>query len=208
MTEIIVLRRKGRRRKQPENVILSLSFADFLVGTTFIASVIFRTSFDSNGTIQASLTSIFAFSIVVSVVHILLIAVDRIYSVLRPLRYRVILTRKRTYIVIATVWIFSIVLTTFMALLPCIIKRKDHPGLFQGIAISLTGGIVLIVYGYLGLYLVKKHAVRVSPTQNNCRNLSFNKKTRDTMFYTLLLSHLSFVLFQQQPAGCYQDEWI
>ena len=118
MTEIIVLRRKGRRRKQPENVILSLSFADFLVGTTFIASVIFRTSFDSNGTIQASLTSIFAFSIVVSIVHILLIAVDRIYSVSRPLRYRVILTRKRTYIVIATVWIFSIVLTTFMALLP------------------------------------------------------------------------------------------
>ena len=194
--EIIVLGRKGRNRKQPENFILSLSFADLLVGATYIITGLFRISPNSINPAKARLKIILYFSIVTSILHVSFITVERLYAVLRPLKYRVILTTKRTRMNIAIVWIFSISIMTFWAILPHVIKLKPkhRSGFFQGIIIFITGGAMLIVYGFLGRYLaiVRKRTVRVSPAQNNSRKLSVKENTRDTMFYTCIA--IAFIL--------------
>ena len=98
-------------RSSPSNFILvSMALADLSVGlvvcpiTAYWGWVIFE-----KGTSPFDLSVIFAinvFSVNVSFGHMFLLTVDRLFSVVKPLQYRVIITNKRAVIASCVCWIY------------------------------------------------------------------------------------------------------
>ena len=98
-------------RSSPSNFILvSMALADLLVGlvvcpiTAYWGWVIFE-----KGTSPFDLSVIFAinvFSVNVSFGHMFLLTVDRLFAVVKPLQYRVIITNKRAVIGSCVCWIY------------------------------------------------------------------------------------------------------
>jgi len=98
-------------RSSPSNFILvSMALADLSVGlvvcpiTAYWGWVIFET-----GTSPFDLSVIFAinvFSVNVSFGHMFLLTVDRLFAVVKPLQYRVIITNKRAVIASCVCWIY------------------------------------------------------------------------------------------------------
>ena len=111
--EIIALCRKGGKRKKPEHMILSLSCADFLVGIAYliygIGKIILKYNPNSHqiSAVANEARASFAFSVVVSILHIFVIATERFYAVKRPLKYRTAVTNKRIIIILIIIWILS-----------------------------------------------------------------------------------------------------
>ena len=98
-------------RSSPSNFILvSMALADLSVGlvvcpiTAYWGWVIFE-----KGTSPFDLSAIFAinvFSVNVSFGHMFLLTVDRLFAVVKPLQYRVIITNKRAVIGSCVCWIY------------------------------------------------------------------------------------------------------
>ena len=98
-------------RSSPSNFILvSMALADLSVGlvvcpiTAYWGWVIFE-----KGTSPFDLSVIFAinvFSVNVSFGHMFLLTVDRLFAVVKPLQYRVIITNKRAVIASCVCWIY------------------------------------------------------------------------------------------------------
>ena len=98
-------------RSSPSNFILvSMALADLSVGlvvcpiTAYWGWVIF-----DKGTSPFDLSVIFAinvFSVNVSFGHMFLLTVDRLFAVVKPLQYRVIITNKRAVIASCVCWIY------------------------------------------------------------------------------------------------------
>ena len=100
-------------RSSPSNFILvSMALADLSVGlvvcpiTAYWGWVIFE-----KGTSPFDLSVIFAinvFSVNVSFGHMFLLTVDRLFAVVKPLQYRVIITNKRAVIASCVCWIYFV----------------------------------------------------------------------------------------------------
>ena len=100
-------------RSSPSNFILvSMALADLSVGlvvcpiTAYWGWVIFE-----KGTSPFGLSVIFAinvFSVNVSFGHMFLLTVDRLFAVVKPLQYRVIITNKRAVIASCVCWIYFV----------------------------------------------------------------------------------------------------
>ena len=193
--EIFVLLRKGRKRKNPENLILSLSWADFLVGLVYVifgASKIiadYKPKYEPTAlTLARNTRLVLAFTVVVSVLHILLIAVERFYAVKRPLKYRTVVTKKRINFIITAVWTFSLTLIALLRLLPLVLKRPTgsvaRTGVLQGCIIFVSDGVMILVYGYLSYYLFNRSKTKLLTANSDERSkeISYAKQKRDTVF--------------------------
>ena len=112
-------------RSSPSNFILvSMALADLSVGlvvcpvTAYWGWVIFE-----KGTSPFDLSVIFAinvFSVNVSFGHMFLLTVDRLFAVVKPLQYRVIISNKRAVIASCVCWIY------FLAFGCSFLMLRDH----------------------------------------------------------------------------------
>ena len=101
---------KKLRSSPPNFILVSMALADLSVGlvvcpiTAYWGWVIFE-----KGTSPFDLSVIFAinvFSVNVSFGHMFLLTVDRLFAVVKPLQYRVIITNKRAVIASCICWIY------------------------------------------------------------------------------------------------------
>ena len=190
--EIIVLLKKGRKRKKPENLILSLSCADFFIGLVYIifgaSKIMIHYNPKSKSTarkVAKNTRLVFSFTIVVSVLHLLVIAVERFHAVTRPLKYRTFVTRKRITFIVISVWTFSLSVIALLRLLPTALKQsKAKIGVYQGWLIFITAGVMILVYGYLAYYLFNRFQTKSSTGNTDKRNteISYVDQKRDTIF--------------------------
>ena len=116
--EILMIVRIKRKKKVHEILLLSLSLSDLMFGMSniFVSSFYLNYGFTNQNLINAIYTLYFFF-IISSIFHLLFIAVNSLFMVLRPLQHKTFLTRKKVYIVITAIWISAVLLSVLMQIL-------------------------------------------------------------------------------------------
>ena len=187
IAEIVVLGKKGGNRKKAEHIILSLSCADFLVGIAYTAFGILKIiyKYNPNSTTVEDATKqtrmVLAFTIIASVLHLLVISVERLYAVHRPLQYRRIVTNKRMLIIIICIWICS---GTLLALVYVAGIKGLSGGELQSWLIFVTSAIMVFVYGYLAYFLFTRCQKNLSAANmhEQSKTKLYSDQKRDTIF--------------------------
>ena len=115
---LMIVKIKKKKKKIYEILLLSLSLSDLMFGMSniFVSSFYLKYGFTNQNIINATYTLYFFF-IISSIFHLLFIAVNSLFMVLRPLQHKTFLTRKKVYIVIMAIWISAVLLSVLMQIL-------------------------------------------------------------------------------------------
>lgn len=109
--EIILLCRIKRKKKIHEICILSLSITDLFFGlSNSSVSMVFVTKNAQSEIILDVSYSIYFCFVVNSILHLVLITLDRLWAIFRPIKHNVFLTRKKVYWLLCTTWFVSTVI--------------------------------------------------------------------------------------------------
>ena len=129
----------------------------------------------------------------VSVLTLAAISVDRLLALLLGLRYRQIVTLKRTYVIVITLWVFPALLSTMWFWNPSITF------LYHIIGISLS--ITISIFSYTKIFFTLRHHQNQvqdlvqQPNQNNQLNIARYKKAVSTAVWvqlTLVVCYLPY----------------
>ena len=105
-----------RKRKHYENILISLSFADLLFGiSNVLVCTVFLADVEKRGVLQIFNTTFFFF-VVTSILHLLLIKLDRLWMVYKPIKHKIYFTGQRVKQALAVIWIVSIMLSVSVVL--------------------------------------------------------------------------------------------
>ena len=174
---------KRRLRKRPHFLLISLAFADLLVGLIPVPLYIM---------IQADLphfsSTTYVFFLCVdmfvglsSVFTLAAISLERLHAIARPLRHRQ-LTLRSYAIAIATPWIFSLIVS--LSYLLYVFYVITNLQFFSGIIISLSTPLLITCISYCIIW--RKQSSRIPGEAQARKNVHLNK--------TLLLITAIFVL--------------
>ena len=118
LAEIIILLKMKRQKKVYEIVLLGLSISDFMFGLSngivFMVNALWKCRFKE--TVEGVYT-LYVFFVMTSILHSLLIALERFLAVLIPMKYKIFSTRKKTYISVAILWILAIILSALVKII-------------------------------------------------------------------------------------------
>ena len=182
LTIATLLRKKFRKR--PQFLLISLAFADLLVGcaTTLYVIVEYRLTalwfvfniFD----MLAGLSSIF---------HLAVIFLERLYATLQPFRHRQ-LSLKAYWVAIATPWVLSSSVSTLMLTR---FRGMQHGVPLIIIIICLTTPLLITCFSYLAIWRKR----RINP--ENVRSFRQNQEARFSkrIFLVTVASFLTWTPF-------------
>ena len=111
--QVVVMKRLPRKLKIYEMLIFSMSISDLLFGAssfvmhTYNISVL---STDENSQTTSIWTTTYFMFIVSSILHLLTIAGDRLFAIVRPVKHNIVVGRKQMLKVILIVWTISTLL--------------------------------------------------------------------------------------------------
>ena len=144
LTIATLLRKKFRKRSQ--FLLISLAFADLLVGCALTCYVIVKCRFFAH-LFAFNLLDIFAG--LCSIFHLAVISLERLHATLRPFRHRQ-LTLKAYWVAIATPWVLSSSVST---LLLTRFRWMLHDGVpFIIVIICLTTPLLITCFSYLAIW--------------------------------------------------------
>ena len=175
---------KRRLRKRPHFLLISLAFADLLVGIIPVPLYIM-----SQADIPHFSLTTYVFFLCVdmfaglsSVFTLAAISLERLHAIARPLRHRQ-LTLRSYAIAIATPWIFSLIVS--LSYLLSVFSVITYLQFFSGIIISLSTSLLVTCISYCIIW--RKQSSRIIPNEAQVRkNVHLNR--------TLLLITTIFVL--------------
>ena len=182
--EIIILLRKGKERTKADDIILSLSCADMLVGIVYLgtSSYILAVGMQDADIIKLITGILHILCFNTSVLHILTIAVERFYAVRYPIKYRLVITKKITRRTITGMWALSMTVVACFAI-PDILQSTNILGVYKGIFILVSGIVVVLCYGYLGYVIWHRGKFIASSTaRDETSHTRGQKQLRDTIF--------------------------
>ena len=125
------------------------------------------------------------------------ISVDRLLALLLGLRYRQVVTLKRTFVIVITLWVLSLVFSAMRFLNPLITTWYG----IIGIPLCLT----ISIFSYTKIFLIlRHHNTQIhnhvqQPSQTNQLNIARYKKTVSIAIWlqlTLLACYLPFVIVE------------
>ena len=113
--EMYILIARVKKRKNYENILLSLSVADLLFGlSNAIVCAIFLADVEKN------VLNVFYFSfyffVTTSILHLTLINIDRLWTVFRPIKHKIYFTHKRVRQALVVVWAIGIIVSVVLLL--------------------------------------------------------------------------------------------
>ena len=107
--EIVIIARIKKRKKY-EVLLLSLSLSDCLFG---ISNVLLASLYISNECHARSLLEcsyiLYIFFVLTSMLHLTFMSIDRVIAVVKPFKHKFLLNQRRTNIIIAILWSFTLV---------------------------------------------------------------------------------------------------
>ena len=107
IVEMYILIARVKKRKNYENILLSLSVADLLFGlSNAIVDAVFLAKADKKVLNVFFFT--FYFFVTTSILHLTLINIDRLWTVFKPIKHKVYFTRKRVKQALGVVWAIGI----------------------------------------------------------------------------------------------------
>ena len=149
LVEIIIILKIKRKKKVYEILLLSLSASDFMLclsnGFLYVMHALNAYRYD---VLLGTVFTLYIFSVLSSVFHILFIALDRLLAVLRPIRHRVFSTRKKAYLSSGFLWILAILISALLQIInetTKIFKVPNYVGKIK--SQSLQNGLQ---YGFSG----------------------------------------------------------
>ncbi|XP_044163437.1 trace amine-associated receptor 7b-like [Acropora millepora] len=157
LTIATLLRKKFRKR--PQFLLISLAFADLLVGCATILYVIVQCGFFALSFVFNMLDMFAGLS---SIFHLAVISLERLHATLRPFRHRQ-LSLKAYWVAIATPWILSSSVSVLM-------KIHGMPSII--VIICLTTLLLITCFSYLAIWRKR----RISP--ENVRSFRQNQEAR------------------------------
>ena len=174
---------KRRLRKRPHFLLISLAFADLLVGLIPVPLYIMSQANLLPHTAYPNWVYLFVDMItgLSSVFTLTAISLERLYAISRPLRHRQ-LTLRSYAIAIATPWIFSFIVS--LSYLLSVFSVITNLQFFSGIIISLSTSLLATCISYCLIW--RKQATRIIPNEVQARK-DFNLNR------TLLLISAIFV---------------
>ena len=108
---VLIVRIKRKKRKLFEIILLSLSVADLLFGLSNGAiCVVFLGNWRGETVFDITYTTFFFF-VLTSIFHLVFIAIDRLWAIVRPIKHNIFMTRRKVYIALGAVWSLAIVVT-------------------------------------------------------------------------------------------------
>ena len=174
---------KRRLRKRPHFLLISLAFADLLVGLIAVPFYIMKQGdiphFSS--TTYSVFLCVDMFAGLSSVFTLAAISLERLHAIARPLRHRQ-LTLRSYAIAIATPWIFSLIVS--LSYLLSVFSVITNLQFFSGIIISLSTSLLVTCISYFIIW--RKQTSRIIPNETQARK-DFN------LSRTLLLISVIFV---------------
>ena len=106
LTEILLLLKN--KNKMYETVLLSLSVSDCMFGSAnVVVNIVNLTNICISDFALETIYTMYVFSVLTSIFHLLFIAMDRVIAVLKPLQYKIYLKKKNIYIFLSILWIFA-----------------------------------------------------------------------------------------------------
>ena len=107
--EIVIIARTKKRKKY-EVLLLSLSLSDCLFG---ISNIILASVYISNECHARSLLEcsyiLYLFFVLTSMLQLTFMSIDRVIAVVKPFKHKFLLNQRRTNIIIAMLWSFTLV---------------------------------------------------------------------------------------------------
>ena len=181
---------KRRLRKRPHFLLISLAFADLLVGIIPVPLYIM-----SQADIPHFSLTTYVFFLCVdmfaglsSVFTLAAISLERLHAIARPLRHRQ-LTLRSYAIAIATAWIFSLIVS--LSYLFHVFSVITNLQFFSGIIISLSTSLLVTCISYCIIW--RKQSSRIIPNEAQARN---NVHLNRTLLLITTIFVLSWLPFQ------------
>ena len=178
IAEIVIIARKKKNKKNNfERTLLSLSVTDLFYGALNLALLTSQLTIMNiqHGDMIVSYT-IHLFVVVSSMLHVLLIATDRLFAVVAPLKHRVVATPKQMSYLIGGVWFLSAVASiAFTAYISIYIKLTPRipPEKFNSSQIQPTP--------YFKMMYGNKKPTHGNPILGNGQSNSTNRKTNSKL---------------------------
>ena len=176
---------KRRLRKRPHFLLISLAFADLLVG--LIPMPLYIIVQYSRYRIAIVYVRVDIFAGLCSVFTLAAISLERLHAIARPLRHRQ-LTLRSYAIAIATPWIFSLIVS--LSYLLYVFSVITFLQFFSGIIISLSTSFLVTCISYCIIW--RKQSSRIIPNEAQARNNVHLNKTLLLITAIFVLSWLPF----------------
>lgn len=183
--EICILIRKRKTWTNYDRLLLSLSFADLLVGITFFCFQIVR--FHRETEYLEAAAVVFWYSITTSLLHVVLLTIDRATAVLYPLKHRFWFTVKSAKISIVMTWLSSIVMVA-----PLVIKTSKMVS--KTVLGYMTVMIIFILVIVYSIIVYKAVIKRYRGGQTNPSMASFSRRDYQLVIVSIFIA-ASFAAF-------------
>ena len=181
---------KRRLRKRPHFLLISLAFADLLVGLIPMPLYIII-QYSRYRILSLVYIRVDIFAGLSSVFTLAAISLERLHAIARPLRHRQ-LTLRSYAIAIATPWIFSLIVSlSYLLSVFSVITFRQY---FSGIIItSLSTSLLVTCISYCIIW--RKQASRIIPNEAQARNNVHLNKTLLLITAIFVFSWLPFHVF-------------
>ncbi|XP_029193475.2 adenosine receptor A3-like [Acropora millepora] len=182
LTIATLLRKEFRQR--PQFLLISLAFADLLVGCATTLFVIVECGFFA---LWFALHIFDMFAGLSSIFHLAVISLERLHATLRPFRHRQ-LSLKAYWVAIAIPWVLSSSVSTLMKTR---FRGMRHGMPFIIVIICLTTPLLITCFSYLAIWRKR----RISP--ENVRSFRQNQEARfsKSVFLVTAASFLTWTPF-------------
>ena len=150
--------------------LFSLSIADFLSALSFLCFGAFGLYGISLGSSEKDdsdngdlLGTVYDICIVLSLLHVIFIAVQRVLATKFPFKFRIVFTKKKCGFCLLALWVLSILYSAFV-----------YHSNYGAVVVFICDALMLILYAIL-CYLIKRSSRNIAP-----RNDSSSKERRNS----------------------------
>ena len=146
------------RRKHVHLLLINLCVTDFMVGGVTIPLLMWRENIQTLGTTYSRIWSSFEMfnwtSVLDSTFSVVLISIDRLHAVGRPLKHR-LLSKRLYYTAILFTWFLAAILSALMTFAQ--ILHLSYITFTHVLVVSLSVPLVITATAYMALWTIKKN---------------------------------------------------
>ena len=188
LIEIYLIAKRRRHITTYEALLLSLSFADFLVG---VSTVVFTAGGGQHKfTLDDIGSPLFFFTLMSSMLHLSTLTIDRAIAVVYPLKHRYWVSKTRIIIFIISLWVFSLAIS-----LPLVLTHRisTYKKTVFGYFMLVQSGVMVVSYAIIIYIAVIRRRKRLQTSTGNRSNQQGNNMRKDLrlvlMSFTVVLSY-------------------
>lgn len=173
-------------------ILLEMASADLFVGLVLAPSFALLNFFYEEKAVWESLFFVTFFShffVIVSAYHVFLLTIDRYFALAKPLKYKVIVTKKRVLFCSSLIWVFSLSYATLTFTIGA--SALVIPWLIFILLLFLSSEGISLAYALTLANLVKHYKARMKDTgdsRSNQLNLYQREKKVSLVIFSVIIA--------------------